>query len=50
LKQVQAYFVAVGQLEKTLEPEEYYTNDFIKQINDFDYEAIIKKTKEFKLP
>lgn len=49
IKHVQAYFVGVGQLEKSLEPEEYYTNDLIKQINDFDKDAVIKKAKEFKM-
>jgi NitT/TauT family transport system substrate-binding protein len=46
---VQDYMVATGQLEKKLDPKEYYTNDLIDQINDFDSAAIVARAKSFKL-
>jgi NitT/TauT family transport system substrate-binding protein len=46
---VQDYMVATAQLEKKLDPKEYYTNDLIEQINDFDAAAIVARAKSFKL-
>jgi hypothetical protein len=46
---VQDYLVATGQLEKKLEPSEYYDNSLIDRINDFDADAIIARAKTFKL-
>ena len=48
VKQVQDYFLATGQIEKTLDPKEYYTNDLIDRINAFDAAAIVKMAKEAK--
>jgi NitT/TauT family transport system substrate-binding protein len=49
IRAVQEYFVSTGQMEKTLDPAGYYSNDVIGQINDFDNAAIVKLAKEFKL-
>lgn len=46
---VQDYMVATGQLEKKLDPAEYYTNDLIDKINGFDAAAITARAKSFKL-
>jgi NitT/TauT family transport system substrate-binding protein len=46
IRAVQEYFVSTGQMEKTLDPAGYYSNDVIGQINDFDNAAIVKLAKE----
>jgi NitT/TauT family transport system substrate-binding protein len=46
---VQDYMVATAQLEKKLDPAEYYTNDLIDKINAFDAAAIEARAKSFKL-
>jgi hypothetical protein len=46
---VQDYLVATGQLEKKLDPAEYYDNTLIDRINDFDADAIVARAKSFKL-
>jgi NitT/TauT family transport system substrate-binding protein len=46
---VQDYLVVTGQLEKKLDPAEYYDNTLIDRINDFDAGAIVARAKSFKL-
>ncbi|MCC6778883.1 MAG: ABC transporter substrate-binding protein [Hyphomicrobiales bacterium] len=48
VKDVQTYFLATNQVEKSLDPGEYYTNDLIDRINAFDEAAIIRMAKEWK--
>lgn len=50
VKQVQDYFIATNQVEKSLDPSEYYSNDLIDKINAFDHAAIIKLAREYKGP
>jgi hypothetical protein len=50
IKQVEDYLVATKQLEKTLDPNEYYNNGLIDKINAFDHAAVVKLAKEYKVP
>jgi NitT/TauT family transport system substrate-binding protein len=50
VKQVQDYLVATNQLEKTMDPNEYYTNSLIGKITAFDHASIVKLAKEYKGP
>ena len=50
VKQVQDYFIATNQVEKSLDPSEYYSNDLIDKINAFDHAAIVKLAREYKGP
>jgi hypothetical protein len=49
IKQVEDYLVATKQLEKTLDPNEYYNNGLIDKVNAFDHAAVVKLAKEYKL-
>jgi NitT/TauT family transport system substrate-binding protein len=50
IKQVEDYLVATKQLEKTLDPNEYYSNALIDKANAFDHAAVVKLAKEYKVP
>lgn len=50
MQNFQDYLVTVGDLSEEIDVEKYYTNDMIKEINDFDREAIIQEARSFKLP
>jgi NitT/TauT family transport system substrate-binding protein len=50
IKQVEDYLVATKQLEKTLDPNEYYSNALIDKVNAFDHAAVVKLAKEYKVP
>ena len=50
IKQVEDYLVATKQLEKTLDPNEYYNNGLIDKVNAFDHAAVVKLAKEYKVP
>ena len=50
IKQVEDYFIATKQVEKTMDPNEYYSNELIEKINAFDHAAIVKLAKEYKGP
>lgn len=50
MKKFQSYLVLVGDLEKEIDVNRYYTNEMIDEINDFDREAIIEQAKSYKMP
>ena len=50
MKKFQSYLVLVGDLDKEIDVERYYTNDLIDEINDFDRQAVIEQAKSFKMP
>jgi NitT/TauT family transport system substrate-binding protein len=49
MEDFQAYLVSIGELSKNLAVDQYYTNELIKEINDFDSEKIKAQAKSFKL-
>jgi NitT/TauT family transport system substrate-binding protein len=46
----QDFLVETDQLEKKIDPTQYYTNDLIDDINSFDVGAVIEAAKTFTLP
>ncbi len=46
----QDLLVQSGQLEKKIDPEKYYTNDLIADINDFDEAAVRERAKTIISP
>ena len=41
-------FMGLG--DKITDPTQFFTNDLISEINDFDAEKIRKQAREFKIP
>jgi NitT/TauT family transport system substrate-binding protein len=46
----QTYLVETAQLPKAIDVRDYFTNDLIKEINQFDAAAIVRQAKELKGP
>jgi NitT/TauT family transport system substrate-binding protein len=40
----------LGLQGKIKDPSSFYTNDLVKEINNFDHDAIVRQAKEFKIP
>ncbi|HEX6002475.1 MAG TPA: ABC transporter substrate-binding protein [Burkholderiales bacterium] len=49
MEKFQAYLVETEVLPKAVNVDNYYTNDFIDEINKFDEGAIVKQARGFKL-
>jgi NitT/TauT family transport system substrate-binding protein len=44
----QDFYKKIGLIKKKIDVDQYYTNRFIEQINDFDPNQVIAKAKSFK--
>ena len=50
MEKFQDFLVETGQLKRSIDPGQYYTNDLIEEINAFDEAAIIEQAKRFTNP